>query len=101
MNHLKGITILSEYNDSGTKKGTWSEVSVATSLTLQEVSDDKDLKKAEAKYNHELNVIKRKETKFDQELNKLETERTALTKEMDSIKQVKDDNIERTFGIFS
>ena len=96
-----GRVILSEYNSTGTKKGTWSEVSVATSTNLQEVKDDTDLKKAEAKYQHELSVINKKETKFDQELNKLETERTALNKEMDSIKQVKDDNVERTFGIFS
>ena len=46
-------------------------------------------------------IINNKDTKFDTELSKLETERTTITTEMDSIKKVKDDNIERTFGIFS
>ena len=65
------------------------------------MQDDKDLKRAEAEYNHELDIINRKDTKFDTELSKLETERIAITTEIDSIKSVKDDHIERTFGIFS
>ena len=95
-----GRAILNEYKSSGTNKG-WNEISPATSTNVQEVSDDTDLKKAEAKYEYELSIINKKDTRFDQDLNKLETERTALKTEMDSIKQVKDDNIERTFGIFS
>ena len=42
-----------------------------------------------------------KDTKFDQDLSKLETERTSITTEVESIQKVRDDNIERTFGIFS
>ena len=34
-------------------------------------------------------------------LSKLETQRTALTTEYDSVKKVIEDNIDRTFGIFS
>lgn len=81
----------------------WSETNVATSSNnnfLQEEQDEKDLKKAEAKYEYELSKINAKDTKFDTELDKLETERTAITTQMDSIKKVKDDNIDRTFGIF-
>jgi len=98
-----GTLILNMYNTDGPKKG-WSETSVATSISnnyLKESQDEADLKKAEAKYEHELNQIKRKDAEFDKDLQKLETERTALKTEMDSIKKVKDDNIERTFGIFS
>lgn len=90
--------------DSTGGKNQWTDTSVATSTNqnyLQEMQNDKDLKKAEAEYEHELDIINRKDTKFDTELNKLETERTAITTEIDSIKQVKDDNIDRTFGIFS
>lgn len=96
-----GMITIQMYNYS---KKEWSDTSFATSTSnnhLQEVQDDKDLKKAEAKYEHELDIINRKDTKYDTELSKLETERTAITTEMDSIKKVKDDNIERTFGIFS
>jgi hypothetical protein len=63
--------------------------------------DSTAAKKAEAKYNHDLKEIDKKDTKYDLELSKLETERTALTTEYDSVKKVIEDNIERTFGIFS
>ena len=96
-----GMAVISAYDAD---KKEWTETSVATSTNqnyLQEAQDDKDLKKAEAEYEHELSIINRKDTKFDKDLSKLETERTAITTEMDAIKKVKDDNIDRTFGIFS
>lgn len=96
-----GRVIIDVYNED---KKEWSETSVATSTNanyLQEVQDEADMKKAEAEYEHELDIINRKDTKFDQDLSKLETERTSITTEVDSIKKVRDDNIERTFGIFS
>lgn len=58
-------------------------------------------KKAEAEYEHKLNQLNKKDEQFDLELSKLETERSALTTEYDSVKKVIEDNIERTFGIFS
>jgi len=98
-----GLITIQVFDDTGHSK-VWSDTSVATSTNnnyLQEQQDETDLKKAEAEYNHALDVINRKDTKFDTELSKLETERTAITTEMDSIKKVRDDNTERTFGIFS
>jgi len=95
-----GRVLIDVYED---KKG-WTETSVATSTNanyLQETQDDTDLKKAEAEYEYELGIINRKDTKYDQDLSKLETERNAMKTEMDSIKTVRNDNIERTFGIFS
>lgn len=96
-----GLVSILEFNPTSKK---WSQTSPATSTNgnyLQEVQDDKDLKKAEAEYEHELDIINRKDTKFDTELSKLETERTAIKTEIDSIKQVRDDNIDRTFKLFS
>ena len=95
-----GRVLIDVYNPD---KKQWEATSVATSTkgnNLQEVQDDKDLKKIEAEYEHELSVINSKDTKFDQDLSKLETERTAITTEMESIKKVRNDNSERTFGIF-
>ncbi len=89
--------------DTSNSKG-WVETSISTSIGnnyLQQVTDDKLVKKAEAEYEHELKIINRKDTKFDTELKNLETTETSLKTEIDSIKQVKNDNIERTFGIFS
>lgn len=88
-----------------TGKREWKDTSIATSTNenfLKEVNiNDARTKKAEAKYEHELNLINDKDKKYDKELKDLETERSAITTEMDSIKKVRDDNIERTFGIFS
>lgn len=98
-----GQVTIQVYNTTGTKKG-WSDTTVTTSINnnyLQEVQDDKDRAKAEAKYEHDMSIIKKKEKQIDQDLSKLETERKSITTEMDSIKQVRDDNTDRTFGIFS
>lgn len=98
-----GMITIQVWDDTGAQK-EWSDTSVATSTNnnyLQDMADDKELKKAEAEYEHELDILNRKDTKFDTDLSKLETERTSITTEMDSIKKVRDDNIDRTFGIFS
>ena len=98
-----GMVTIRVWDDTGAAK-SWSDTSVATSTNnnhLQEMQNDKDLKKAEAEYEHELSIINRKDTKYDTELSKLETERTSITTEMESIEKVRDENIERTFGIFS
>ena len=63
--------------------------------------DKTALKKAEAKYEKQLKDIDTKDKRHDLTLSKLEAERTALTTEYDSVKKVIEDNIERTFGIFS
>lgn len=98
-----GQVTISVYNKYGTNTG-WTDTSVATSTNqnyLQEVPDESDLKKAEAEYQHELDIVNQKDKRFDNDLNKLETERTSLKTEMDSIKKVRDDNIDKTFKIFS
>ena len=63
--------------------------------------DNRALAKAEAEYEHKMKQIDKKDQKFDLDLSKLETERTALTTEYESVKKVIEDNIDRTFGIFS
>jgi len=97
-----GLMIIKEYIPTGTKKG-WSDTDVTTSVNnnyLQQVEDDVYVKKAEAEYEHALNLINAKDKKYDNELKKLETEEKALTTEIESIEKVRDDNTERTFGIF-
>lgn len=82
----------------------WSETSVATSFNanyLSTVEDEEAIKKAEREYEYNLDLLKSKETKFDTDLSKLETEKTSISTEMESLKKVRDDNIDRTFKIFS
>ena len=89
------------------KKGeiTDDTTTVASDSNLAETPtstiDKKALAVAEAEYEHAMKKIDKKDKQYDMELNKLETERTALTTEYDSVKKVIQDNIERTFGIFS
>ncbi len=84
---------------------SFGATSVASDTYLGETAtstvDKQALAKAEAKYEHDTKILNQKDKKFDMDLSKLETERTALTTEYDSVKKVINDNIERTFGIFS
>ena len=84
--------------------GEWRDTSVATNVcanNLQEEVDNDAIKKAEIKYEHDLDVLNQKDTEFDTELSNLETERAAIAKELDAIANVRKENIDRTFGIFS
>ena len=105
LNNMISAGLLSIYmfNHSSSSNG-FELTTIATSYGdnyLQEVDDEAKIKKAEVEYEHELDVINRKETKFDTQLKKLETEENACKTELDSLKKVKDDNIDRTFNLFS
>ena len=77
------------------------ETSISTNTGLQEVSDEVELKKAEAKYEADMKKIDTKDRKFDTDLAALETERNAIKQEMETLKTVAKDNVERTFKLFS
>lgn len=86
-----------EVNSSTTSPSSDSNLA----YTATTVIDNRAAAKAEAEYEHKLKQIDKKDQKFDLDLSKLETERTALTTEYESVKKVIEDNIDRTFGIFS
>jgi hypothetical protein len=88
-----------EKNDDGSYDLVDTSVQVETSL--QEVSDETDLKKAEAKYEADMNRINKKDTRYDNELAKFETERTAIKDEIETLQTVAKENVERTFKLFS
>jgi len=91
--------------DKATGKVVYDPTSTNTdnnvSSTQKSSVDSNEVKKAEAEYENEMRKINRKDKQYDLDLNKLETERTALTTEYDSVKKVIQDNIDRTFKIFS
>ena len=74
-----------------------------STISYKETSaiDSKELKKAEAEYEQKMRSINRKDKEYDMSLSKLEAQRKALTTEYDSVKKVIEDNVDRTFGIFS
>ena len=82
-------------------EGNEYQVNVATDTSLQEVTDDIDLKKAEAKYEADMRKINAKDKKFDTDIAALESERNAINTEMDTLKSVAKDNVDRTFKLFS
>ena len=59
---------------------------------------DKDMEaKADAWYKKEMNKLNRKETQLDQDMKLLDTEYSSLTKDRDSIEQIIQKNIEKSF----
>lgn len=89
-------------NIQGTEATSGSyEVNVATDTGLQEVTDEVDLKKAEAKYESDMRKINSKDAKFDTDLAALESERNAIKTEMETLKSVAKDNVDRTYKLFS
>lgn len=80
-------------------------VSVNSETSLSDMAtsklDNTALAKAEAKYDHDMKEINRKDKAFDLDLSKISSQREALKTEYESVKKVVDDNIKRTFGIFS
>ena len=98
------ITIdISTLDNKGNLSFSSTGVSSDSSLeyTTTSTIDKSKLAKAEAEYEHKMKEINQKDKKFDMDLNRLETERTALNKEYDSVKKVIQDNIDKSFGIFS
>ena len=78
-----------------------AETSISTNTGLQEVTDEIELKKAEAKYEADMKRIDLKDRKYDTDLAALDTERNAIKQEMETLKTVSKDNVERTFKLFS
>jgi len=98
-----GEVLLHKYDVSGGDDftGAWIENNISTDTMLQEVADEKELKKAEATYEAETTRIERKDSQYDTLLSQTETERSAIKTEMEDLKQVRSDNVDRAFKLFS
>lgn len=79
----------------------FEDTSISSSTKVQEVSDEVNLRKAEAEYEADMNRINAKDSRYDTQLSQLETERNAIKTEIDSLKNVAKDNVDRTFKIFT
>ena len=74
---------------------------VATDTQMGEAADDIELAVAEVEYESDMKKINAKDKKYDTELSTLENQRSAMKEEMESLKTVINDNIQRTFKLFS
>ena len=92
-----GMALFTEYDKT---TYTFTDTNIATNTKLQEVSNEIELKKAEAEYEAAMRKIDDKDKKYDVELAYLENERNAIKTEMDTLKTVVKDNVDRTFKLF-
>lgn len=74
---------------------------VSEDEAIQEVEDEREIARVEAKYNQDLSALEKKDSIIDLELKKLDTEHNALQTEYDSVKSVIEKNVEKSFSMFS
>ena len=91
--------LLLEYYSS-TEKGFVS-TTISEDDAIQEVEDEREIARVEAKYNQDLAALEKKDSVIDLELKKLDTEHNALQTEYESVKNVVDKNVEKSFSMFS
>lgn len=77
--------------------GFYYQGNYSTNTYVKEVTDEKLVAQAEAKYNREKQKINAKENILDMKMKNLDTEISALTTEYDTVKSVISKNIEKTF----
>ncbi len=82
-------------------EGKYTQTSLSSSTMISEVSDDRDLAKAEAEYNAATAKINKKEKKLDMQMKEMDTEHSALQTEYDSVKSLISDNVSKSFNLFS
>lgn len=92
--------VLTLYKKDDTASGIELE-NLAADTNMEYVLDTSDDSAAESKYNYETARLSRQDSQLEVELKQLETQHQALMKEMESVEKVIDNNIERTFKLFS
>ena len=95
-----GIPTTDKLGDNSEIYKMFKNTSIATCTNIQEIQDEKELKKAEAQYEADMNRINAKDARYDTELSQLETERNAIKTELETLMNVAKDNVDRTFKIF-
>ena len=93
------LGVFIEFN-AGQEVEDMKQTSVAIETSLRDVSDEKDVRKAEAQYEADMRKIDKKDRQYDVELAKFDNERNAIKSEIETLKNVAKDNVERTFKLF-
>ncbi len=96
---LRNGTLLLERFSS--KDGEFVTTTLSDDSCIQEVEDERAIAQVEAQYEQDMTRLENEDNKIDLQLKKLDTEHTALQTEYDSVKNVIDKNIEKTFNMFS
>ena len=93
----------SDPNESGNglKKVAWTSIEYTSATEFNEVVNDNARTKAEVKYEAAQRDLEAKDKEYDNQLKLLDTEHNALQTEYESIQNVINKNVERTFKTFS
>ncbi len=96
---LKDGKLLLEYFSTNDNK--FVSTTLSDDDVIQEVEDERKVALVEAKYTKDTMALESKDKKIDLELKKLDSEHNALQTEYDSVKNVIDKNVEKSFSMFS
>ncbi len=104
--YLNNVLQNGMYNITKAEKGedgSWEydESAPTTCQNVYQVSDSSAENKATAEYELEKTRLQRKEEEIDTRMQKLETEQNAINEMLDAYRSMIDDNVERTFDVFS
>ena len=94
-----GQWLLQQANPS--KESGWDDAVWQGSTKVSDVLDTSDDAAAEAEYEAAMVDIQKKDKLFELRLEQVQTEESAVEKELDSVKQVINDNVEKSFGTFA
>lgn len=86
-------------NLSGEK--SWEDIESFESLQIYQVMDTSDDAAAKAKYDSDMATINSQQKQLEYQLKQLDTEHQALVKELDSVLEVINNNIEKSYNKFS
>lgn len=87
-----------EYTDDGY---TWKYIPYTNAMDIVIADDEVKQMRAEVEYKRRTQEIQAKDKKYDQDLRKLDTEHNALQTEYESIKELINKNVDRSFKAFS
>ena len=96
---IKEGKLLLEYFSA--TEGKFVSTTISDDDAIQEVEDDREIARVEAKYNQDIAALEKKDSLIDLELKKLDTEHNALQTEYESVKNIIDKNVEKSFSMFS
>ncbi len=104
--YMNDILQTGTYNITKAERGNdgewdYDESAATTCQNVYQVSDSGAENKATVEYELEKTRIQNKEEAIDVRMKKLETEQSAINEMLESYRSMIDDNIDRTFDVFS
>ena len=94
-------TMSSEVDGDGEEYFDYNTDIASNFSNVFSVNDTDAQNEAQVQYEYEKSVINEKESRIDTRMQNLQTEQSAINEMIKGIETVKNDNTERTFGIFA